>query len=70
MNITEGAYQTHGITSEFLNDKPKFKEVAKEFLDFIKDSKLVIHNADFDLAFLNKELKDADLEMLRQGESS
>ena len=64
MNITEGAYQTHGITREFLNDKPKFKEVAKEFLDFIKESKLVIHNADFDLAFLNKELKDADLKAL------
>ena len=37
MNITDGAYQTHGITRDFLNDKPKFKEVAKEFLDFIRD---------------------------------
>ncbi|MAJ57338.1 MAG: DNA polymerase III subunit epsilon [Candidatus Pelagibacter sp.] len=64
MNITDGAYQTHGITRDFLNDKPKFKEVAKEFLDFIKDSTLVIHNADFDLAFLNKELKDVDLKVL------
>ena len=41
MKITEGAYQTHGITSEFLNDKPKFKEVAKEFLIL---SKLKIGN--------------------------
>ena len=64
MNITEGAYQTHGITREFLNDKPKFKEIAKEFLDFIKDSTLVIHNADFDLAFLNKELKEAGLPII------
>ena len=62
MDISDGAYQTHGITREFLRDKPTFKNVAKEFLAFIKDSKLVIHNADFDLAFLNKALQDQDLE--------
>jgi len=62
MDISDGAYQTHGITREFLRDKPTFKNVAKEFLSFIKDSKLVIHNADFDLAFLNKALQDLDLE--------
>jgi DNA polymerase-3 subunit epsilon len=62
MDISDGAYQTHGITREFLRDKPTFKNVAKEFLAFIKDSKLVIHNADFDLAFLNKALQDLDLE--------
>ena len=62
MDISDGAYQTHGITREFLRDKPVFKDVAKKFLAFIKDSKLVIHNADFDMAFLNKALQDIDLE--------
>ena len=61
MDISEGAYQTHGITREFLRDKPTFKDVAKDFLAFIKESHLVIHNADFDLAFLNKELQNINL---------
>ena len=47
----------HGYSDEFLSNKPKFKEIVKNFLDFIKDKKLVIHNADFDLGFLNNELK-------------
>jgi DNA polymerase-3 subunit epsilon len=64
MDISDGAYQTHGITRDFLKDKPDFKDIAKEFLAFIKQSKLVIHNADFDLAFLNKELQDLGLEPL------
>ena len=67
MDISDGAYQTHGITREFLRDKPVFKDVAKEFLAFIKDSKLVIHNADFDMAFLNKALQDIDLEPITKG---
>ena len=58
MNISEGAYETHGISREFLKDKPKFNEVAKDFIKFIDGKKLVIHNAEFDLAFLNKELKE------------
>ena len=61
MDISEGAYQTHGITREFLRDKPTFKDVAKDFLAFIKESQLVIHNEDFDLAFLNKELQNINL---------
>jgi DNA polymerase-3 subunit epsilon len=61
MDISDGAYQTHGITREFLRDKPTFKDVAKDFLAFIKESQLVIHNADFDLAFLNKELQNINL---------
>jgi DNA polymerase-3 subunit epsilon len=64
MDISDGAYQTHGITRQFLRDKPTFKDIAKDFLNFIKDSKLIIHNADFDLAFLNKELQNCDLEPL------
>lgn len=64
MEISQGAYETHGITREFLNDKPKFKDIAKEFKEFINEKKLIIHNADFDLAFLNKELKEAELQVI------
>jgi DNA polymerase-3 subunit epsilon len=46
----------HGYSDEFLSNKPKFKDIVKNFLDLIKDKKLVIHNADFDLGFLNNEL--------------
>ncbi len=66
MDISEGAYQTHGITKEFLNDKPKFNEIAQAFVDFIKDYRLVIHNADFDLAFLNKELKELNIQLINK----
>lgn len=55
--ISQGAYETHGISKVFLNDKPKFKDIAKKFIKFIHEKKLVIHNAEFDLAFLNRELK-------------
>jgi DNA polymerase III subunit epsilon len=51
-----GALQVHGLTSDFLADKPKFAQVAGEFLDFIDGAELVIHNAPFDVAFLNAEL--------------
>ena len=51
-----GALKVHGITGEFLQDKPKFREIAAEFLDYIHDAELVIHNAAFDLEFLNLEL--------------
>ncbi len=56
-----GALNIHGLTTEFLSDKPKFRDIAAEFLDFIKDAELVIHNAAFDIAFLNRELDLADL---------
>ncbi|HKW38089.1 MAG TPA: DNA polymerase III subunit epsilon [Burkholderiales bacterium] len=52
----EGALKVHGITGEFLQDKPKFREIAGEFLDYIRGAELVIHNAAFDLEFLNMEL--------------
>ncbi len=57
--IEAGAYETHGLTNEFLADHPSFAERADEFLAFIGDDDLVIHNAAFDLAFLNMELSDA-----------
>lgn len=54
--VSQGAYRVHGISNDFLQDRPLFKEVVDEFLDFIKDSSLVIHNAVFDMKFLNYEL--------------
>lgn len=50
------AYRIHGISGEFLRDKPRFAEIADDFLEFIQNSKLVIHNAAFDIKFLNNEL--------------
>lgn len=55
--IDAGAVRVHGLTAEFLADKPVFAEVAGDFLDFIGDSPLVIHNASFDMGFLNMELR-------------
>ena len=58
--IDEGALAVHGITAEFLADKPVFSEVVEDFLSFIGDAELVIHNAPFDVGFLNHELKMYD----------
>ena len=55
--VTEEAYKVHGYSNDFLANKKKFSEIAKDFLFFIKNKKLIIHNAPFDLAFLNHELK-------------
>ncbi len=57
----EGALQIHGLTTEFLSDKPKFREITKEFLDYVAGAQLIIHNAPFDIAFLNHELNLIDL---------
>ncbi len=57
-----GALQVHGITSEFLADKPKFREIAQEFVDYVKGAELVIHNASFDISFLNHELRLLDMQ--------
>lgn len=54
--IEDGALQVHGLTSEFLRDKPRFGEVVDEFLDYVASAELIIHNASFDVAFLNQEL--------------
>ncbi len=51
------AFQVHGLGNDFLADKPVFKQIGQEFLDFVGDAKLVIHNAAFDMKFLNAELK-------------
>jgi len=55
--VSEKALEVHGYTDEFLSSQKKFSEICDEFLDFIKDKKLIIHNAPFDLAFLNYEMK-------------
>lgn len=55
-----GAFKAHGLTTEFLKDKKKFSEIVDEFLDFVNGAELVIHNADFDIKFLNKELDNAN----------
>ena len=54
--IEEGAVRVHGITLEELRDKPRFADVAGEFLDFVRGAELVIHNAEFDVGFLDHEL--------------
>lgn len=61
VKVTSGAFETHGYSDEFLSTKPKFKDIAKDFLDFIKDKKLIIHNADFDLGMINFEIKKLSL---------
>ena len=53
----EGALRVHGLTTEFLSDKPKFSEIYEEFINFIKDAELLIHNAEFDIGFLDNEIK-------------
>lgn len=55
-DMPEDAFKVHGISSEFLQDKPVFAKVGQAFLDFVGDAKLVIHNASFDMKFLNAEL--------------
>ncbi|MDX1460687.1 MAG: DNA polymerase III subunit epsilon [Xanthomonadales bacterium] len=59
-DIDEGALEVHGITREFLDDKPRFSEVLEEFLAFIDGAQLVIHNAPFDLGFLDYEISLVD----------
>ena len=63
-DMDPGAEKVHGLTNEFLLDKPKFIEIADSFLDFIGDSNLIAHNADFDINFLNSELVRAKKEKI------
>ena len=59
--VSEKAFKVHGYDDEFLSDKKKFIDIADEFIEYIKDKKLVIHNAEFDIGFLNSELKRLDM---------
>jgi DNA polymerase III subunit epsilon len=61
----EGALQVHGLSEEFLRDKPKFGEIVAELLDFVGGAELIIHNAPFDTAFLDHELARLDMKSLR-----
>ena len=56
-NVPEEAFKIHGFSTEFLKNKETFNKVVEEFLEFIKDKKIIIHNATFDLGFLNHELR-------------
>ena len=69
-DIEEGALKVHGITKEFLLDKPKFAEIAREFLDYVQGADLVIHNAGFDVEFLDRELALAGLGKLSESVAS
>lgn len=60
-DIDEGALAVHGITLDFLQDKPRFAEIAAEFVDFVRGAELIIHNAPFDIGFLNAELARLDM---------
>ena len=62
--VSEKALETHGYTDKFLSDKKKFKEIADDFLLYIKGKKLIIHNAEFDLSHLNNELKIAGKDLI------
>jgi DNA polymerase-3 subunit epsilon len=55
--VEAGAMEVHGITNEFLQDKPFFKQISKDFLEFIDGAELIIHNAPFDVGFINHEFK-------------
>ena len=59
--IDDGALAVHGISLDFLQDKPRFAEIAAEFLDFVRGAELIIHNAPFDIGFLNAELGRLDM---------
>ena len=56
-SVSEEAYKVHGYSDKFLSDKKTFAEISEDFLNFIKDKKLIIHNAPFDLSFLNYEMR-------------
>jgi DNA polymerase-3 subunit epsilon len=60
-SIDAGALAVHGISLDFLQDKPRFAEIVEEFLDFVRGAELIIHNAPFDIGFLNAELSLLDM---------
>jgi DNA polymerase III subunit epsilon len=66
----EDALKVHGISNEFLRDKPKFDAVADELMDYLRDAEIIIHNAQFDVGFLNKELELIGKPMFRDFVSS
>ena len=65
-NVPEEAFKVHGFSEKFLSDKESFDEIADGFLNFIKNKKIIIHNANFDLSFLNGELKNVNKESINK----
>ena len=65
-NVPDEAFKVHGFSQEFLKDKEIFKQIADEFLNFIKDKKIIIHNASFDLGFLDGELVSIQKEKINK----
>ena len=68
-SMPKSAFEVHGLGDDFLRDKPVFSKIARDFLGFIADAPLVIHNASFDMKFLNAELKAAGLPILPMARS-
>ena len=64
--VSESAFKVHGYSDEFLSNQKKFKEIAIDFLNFIGDKKIVIHNAEFDLSHLNNELQIIGLDLIKK----
>ena len=62
--VSEEAYKVHGYSDDFLSNKKKFAEIAKNFLNFINGKKIIIHNADFDIGFINHELRKIKIKEL------
>jgi len=65
-NMPDEAFKVHGFSQEFLSDKQTFKQIVDEFLSFIKDKKIIIHNASFDLSFLDGELASIQKEKINK----
>ena len=63
-DVPEEAFKVHGFSKEFLSDKETFSDISDDFLKFVKDKKIIIHNASFDLSFLNGELKNIKKELI------
>ncbi len=65
-NVPIDAYKVHGFSEQFLSDKEIFEKIADEFLNFIRGKKIIIHNANFDLSFLNGELRTANRKLIEE----
>lgn len=65
-DMPDGAFRIHGLSTDFLKDKPKFSNVVSEFMQFIGEDKLIIHNASFDMKFINFELRNCNLEIIER----
>jgi DNA polymerase III subunit epsilon len=66
--IDDGAVEVHGLSADFLADKPRFSDIAQDFLDFVEGAELIIHNAPFDVGFINNELRLLDQKALPIGD--